>query len=100
MRRIKILENYYHKIEISIEKLKIIIRIFEYGINFTIYVTLEEGLELINNYKKGLEKFLETLPEQSVQLGSEMIQTLTLNSKNQITNLEAIEKSLKRPAKN
>jgi hypothetical protein len=62
-------------------------------------VTLEEGLELINNYKKGLEKFLETLPEQSVQLGSEMIQTLTLNSKNQIANLEAIEKSLLRPAK-
>ena len=58
-------------------------------------MTLEEGLELINNYKKGLEKFLETLPEQSVQLGSEMIQTLTLNSKNQIANLEAIEKSLK-----
>ena len=63
-------------------------------------MTLEEGLELINNYKKSLEKFLETLPEQSVQLGSEMIQTLTLNSKNQITNLEAIEKSLKRPVKN
>ena len=62
-------------------------------------MTLEEGLELINNYKKGLEKFLETLPEQSVQLGSEMIQTLTLNSKNQIANLEAIEKSLLRPAK-
>ena len=62
-------------------------------------MTLEEGLELIDNYKKGLEKFLETLPEQSVQLGSEMIQTLTLNSKNQITNLEAIEKSLKRPRK-
>ena len=62
-------------------------------------MTLEEGLELINNYKKGLEKFLETLPEQSVQLGSEMIQTLTLNSKNQIANLGAIEKSLKRPAK-
>ena len=60
---------------------------------------LEEGLELINNYKKGLEKFLETLPEQSVQLGSEMIQTLTLNSKNQIANLEAIEKSLLRPEK-
>jgi hypothetical protein len=39
------------------------------------------------------------LPEQSVQLGSEMIQTLTLNSKNQIANLEAIEKSLKKPAK-
>jgi len=62
-------------------------------------MTLEEGLELINNYKKGLEKFLETLPEQSVQLGSEMIQTLTLNSKNQIANLEAIEKSLRRPTK-
>ena len=62
-------------------------------------MTLEEGLELINNYKKGLEKFLETLPEQSVQLGSEMIQVLTLNSKNQIANLEAIEKSLKRPPK-
>lgn len=62
-------------------------------------MTLEEGLELINNYKKGLEKFLETLPEQSVQLGSEMIQTLTLNSKNQIANLEAIEKSLLRREK-
>ncbi len=62
-------------------------------------MTLEEGLELINNYKKGLKIFLETLPEQSVQLGSEMIQTLTLNSKNQIANLEAIEKSLKRPPK-
>ena len=62
-------------------------------------MTLEEGLELINNYKKGLEKFLETLPEQSVQLGSEMIQTLTLNSKNQMANLEAIEKSLKSPVK-
>ena len=62
-------------------------------------MTLEEGLELIYNYKKGLEKFLETLPEQSVQLGSEMIQILTLNSKNQIANLEAIEKSLKRPTK-
>ncbi|MBT6807349.1 MAG: hypothetical protein HOA48_03295 [Nitrosopumilus sp.] len=62
-------------------------------------MTLEEGLELISNYKKGLEKFLETLPEQSVQLGPEIIQTLALNSKNQITNLEAIEKSLKKPAK-
>ena len=62
-------------------------------------MTLEEGLELINNYKKGLEKFLETLPEQSVQLGSEMIQTLTLNSKNQIANLEIIKKSLKIPVK-
>ena len=74
-------------------------RIFEYRLNSTIFMTLEEGLELINNYKKGLEKFLETLPEQSVQLGSEMIQVLTLNSKNQIANLEAIEKSLLRPAK-
>ena len=62
-------------------------------------MTLEEGLELINNYKKGLEKFLETLPEQSVQLSPEMINTLALNSKNQIANLESIEKSLKRPAK-
>ena len=62
-------------------------------------MTLEEGLDLIENYKKGIEKFLETLPEQSVQLGSEMIQTLTLNSKNEIANLEAIEKALKRPAK-
>ncbi len=62
-------------------------------------MTLEEGIELINNYKKGLEKFLETLPEQSVQLGSEMIQVLTLNSKNQIANLEALEKSLLRPSK-
>ena len=59
-------------------------------------MTLEEGLELIENYKKGLEKFLETLPEQSVQLGSEMIQTLSMNSKNEIANLEAIEKALKR----
>ena len=62
----------------------------------TISMTLEEGLELIANYKKGLEKFLETLPEQSVQLGPQMIQTLTLNSKNEIANLEAIEKTLKR----
>ena len=45
-------------------------------------MTLEEGLELIENYKKALKKFLETLPEQSVQLGSEMIQTLSMNSKN------------------
>ena len=59
-------------------------------------VTLEEGLELIENYKKGLRKFLETLPEQSVQLGPEMVQTLTMNSKNEIANLEAIEKALKR----
>lgn len=62
-------------------------------------MTLEEGLDLIENYKKGLEKFLETLPEQSVQLGLEMVQTLTLNSKNEIANLEAIEKALKRPSK-
>ena len=62
-------------------------------------MTLEEGLELIENYKKGLEKFLETLPEQSVQLGSEMIQILSLNSKNEIKNLEAIEKALKRQSK-
>jgi len=62
-------------------------------------VTLEEGLELIDNYKKGLEKFLETLPEQSVQLGTEMVKTLTMNSKNEIKNLESIEKALKRPAK-
>ena len=62
-------------------------------------MTLEEGLELISNYKKGLEKFLETLPEQSVQLGSDMIQTLSLNSKNEIKNLDAIEKALKRQSK-
>ena len=62
-------------------------------------MTLEEGLELISNYKKALEKFLETLPEQSVQLGSEMIQTLSLNSKNEIKNLNAIEKALKRQSK-
>ncbi|MCV0393360.1 MAG: hypothetical protein K5790_08760 [Nitrosopumilus sp.] len=62
-------------------------------------MTLEEGLELIEHYKKGLKKFLETLPEQSVQLGSEMINALTLNSKNEISNLESIEKALKRPAK-
>ena len=59
-------------------------------------MTLEEGLELIENYKKGLKKFLETLPEQSVQIGPEMIKTLTMNSKNEIANLEAIEKALKR----
>jgi len=62
-------------------------------------MTLEEGLELIANYKKGLEKYLEILPEQSVQLGSEMIKTLTLNSQNEIKNLEAIEKALKRQPK-
>ena len=59
-------------------------------------MTLEEGLTLIENYKKGLQKFLETLPDQSTQLGPEMIQTLTMNSKNEIANLEAIEKALKR----
>jgi len=66
---------------------------------FSIIMTLEDGLELIENYKKGLEKFLETLPEQAVQLGSEMIQILTLNSKNEIKNLESIQKALKRPQK-
>ena len=64
--------------------------------NSKIIMTLEEGLELIENYKKGLKKFLETLPEQSVQLGPEMVKTLTMNSKNEIANLEAIEKALKR----
>lgn len=59
-------------------------------------MTLEDGLELIENYKNGLEKFLETLPEQSVQLGPEMIKILTMNSKNEIKNLEAIEKALTR----
>jgi len=63
-------------------------------------MTLEEGLELIDNYKKGLQKFLDLLPEQSVQLGSEMIKTLTLSSKNEIKNLEAIEKALKHQTKN
>lgn len=62
-------------------------------------MTLEEGLELIENYKKGLQKFLETLPQQSVQLGPEMVKTLTMNSKNEIANLEAIEKALKRSPK-
>ncbi len=62
-------------------------------------MTLEEGLELISNYKKALEKFRETLPEQSVQLGSEIINTLSMNSKNEIVNLEAIEKALKRQPK-
>jgi hypothetical protein len=63
-------------------------------------VTLEEGLELIENYKKGLQKFMDLLPEQSVQLGPEMIKTLSMNSKNEIKNLEAIEKALKRQSKN
>jgi len=63
-------------------------------------MTLEEGLELIENYKKGLHKFLELLPEQSVQLGPEMIQTLSMNSKNEIKNLESIEKALKRSPEN
>jgi len=63
---------------------------------FTVFMTLEEGLDLIENYKKALEKFIETLPEQSVQLGSEMINTLLMNSKNEIKNLEAIEKALKK----
>lgn len=59
-------------------------------------MTLEEGLELIENYKKDLQKFLDTLPEQAVQIGSEMIKILTMRSKNEIANLEAIEKALKR----
>jgi hypothetical protein len=42
---------------------------------------------------------LDLLPEQSVQLGSEMIKTLSMNSKNEIKNLEAIEKALKRQSK-
>jgi len=62
-------------------------------------MTLEEGLELIENYKKGLQKFLDLLPEQSVQLGPEMIKTLAMNSKNEIKNLEAIEKALNRQSK-
>jgi len=62
-------------------------------------MTLEDGLNLIENYKKALQKFLDTLPEQSVQLGSEMIKTLTINSKTEIANLDAIEKALKKPAK-
>jgi len=62
-------------------------------------MTLEEGLELIENYKKGLQKFLDLLPEQSVQLGPEMIKTLYMNSKNEIKNLESIEKALKRQSK-
>ncbi|QLH07772.1 hypothetical protein [Nitrosopumilus ureiphilus] len=62
-------------------------------------MTLQDGLNLIENYKKALQKFLDTLPEQSVQLGSEMIKTLTMNSKNEIANLDAIEKALKKPTK-
>jgi len=62
-------------------------------------MTLEEGLELIENYKKGLQKFLDLLPEQSVQLGPEMIKTLSMNSKKEIKNLESIEKALKRQSK-
>jgi len=62
-------------------------------------MTLEEGLELIENYKKGLQKFLDVLPEQAVQIGSEMIKTLTISTKNEIANLEAIEKALKRQPK-
>ena len=60
------------------------------------FMTLEDGLELIQNYKKGLEKFLETLPEQSVQLGPEITKILTMNSKNEIANLDSIEKALRR----
>lgn len=64
-----------------------------------LFMTLEDGLNLIENYKKTLQKFLDTLPEQSVQLGSEMIQALTMNSKNEMKNLDAIEKALKKPPK-
>ena len=66
---------------------------------FMTIMTLEEGLELIENYKKGLQKFLDLLPEQSVQLGPEMIKTLSMNSKNEIKNLESLEKALRRPSK-
>ena len=62
-------------------------------------MTLKEGLELIENYKKGLQKFLDVLPEQAVQIGSEMIKTITMRTKNEIANLEAIEEALKRPPK-
>ena len=62
-------------------------------------MTLEDGLELIENFKWGLQKFLDLLPEQSVQLGPEMIKTLSMNSKNEIKNLESIEKALKRSTK-
>ncbi len=62
-------------------------------------MTLEEGLELIENYKKGLQKFLNTLPEQVVQIDSRMVKTLTMSPKNEIANLGAIEKTLKRSPK-
>ncbi len=62
-------------------------------------MTLEEGLELIINYKKALEKFIDTLPEQSVQLGPEMIKILSMNSKNEISNLNSIQNALKRQPK-
>ncbi|MBA0908702.1 MAG: hypothetical protein ITD33_01405 [Nitrosarchaeum sp.] len=62
-------------------------------------MTLEEGLELIENYKNDLQNFLDRLPEQAVQIGSEMIKTLTLSSKKEITNLESIEKALKHTLK-
>ena len=63
---------------------------------YAVFMTLKDGLDLIENYKKALEKFIEALPEQSVQIGPEMINTLSMNSKNEIKNLEAIEKALKR----
>ena len=59
-------------------------------------MTLEEGLELIAKYKEGIQKFLEVLPNQIEQMGQEKVDTLTLTSKNEIKNLEAIEKALKR----
>lgn len=58
-------------------------------------MTLEEGLELIENYKTNLQHYLDTLPEQAVQLGSEILEILTIRSKNEIRNLETIEKTLK-----
>ncbi len=63
---------------------------------YVTFMTLKDGLDLIENYKKALEKFIDTLPEQSVQIGPEMIKTLSMNSKNEIKNLEAIENALKR----
>lgn len=68
----------------------------EYPIPYDV-MTLEEGLELIQKYKQGLQKFLDTLPSQAAHLGPEMVKTLTLNSKNEIANLDAIEKALNRP---
>lgn len=57
-------------------------------------MTLEDGLALITQYKRGLEKFLEILPQQ--EKDPQKIEMLTLTSKNEIKNLEAIEKALKK----